>query len=553
MNHPGNNVEQCRDLVAGLADAGVVSAFISPGSRNTPLTLAFAASDRIQDTSIRDERSAGFIALGAAKATGVPAVVVCTSGSATAHYLPAIVEADQASTPMVVLTADRPVELRGTFAPQTMDQTHLYGSHVKASVELESPTENWRASARAIVETARNGIAGVVHVNIPLSEPLLPASYPPTDSVAAEGDQPSDANHRADIPNLAEELENNRVLIIAGGSCGPSFPRLLGTYAESLASPVIGDPQCAPDHPTTIRSADMLARTGHLEELQPDVVLRLGGLPTSKSVWNWLETCGIPQILVGRSRLADPLSSANLQLEIAPVAFVGQLPGFVADAGYLTEWQQADRFMTNAIEDALSSAIPTEPWVARTVTEYAPSDSAVFVGSSMPIRDVDTYGTVRSDVRVIANRGLNGIDGSLSTALGMAMSGIPTTALVGDVAALHDATALSEIARLGAPLRVVVINNDGGGIFSFLPQGRSSVVSDDVYERHWGTPHGLSLATISHAMGLDARLVDSVDDLVEAVRSPVRPELIEVVTDRRDNVEVHHSIRAAIREALAAR
>lgn len=540
-------------MVAGFADAGVALAFISPGSRNAPLTLAFAMSAGIEELAIRDERSAGFLALGAAKATGIPAVVVCTSGSAATHYLPAIVEADQTATPLIVITADRPVELRGTFAPQTMDQTDLYGAHVKASFESGSSSTDWRETARAIVETARNGIAGPVHVNVPLSEPLVPEALPETVGHADVGAFRQAPVGAAALPDLGGELADKRVLIVAGGSCDALFPSLLGAYAESLSAPVIAGPQCRPDHPTTMRSADMLARTGHLDALQPDVVLRFGGLPTSKSVWNWLETCGIPQILVGRSRLSDPLDSSTVLLDASPTDFVAHQPGFTADPGYLNEWQAADRFVSSVIDAALSSAAPTEPAVARVTTEAVPRDSALFVGSSMPIRDVDTFGTPRSDVRVIANRGVNGIDGSISTALGIAMAGTPTTALIGDVAAIHDATALSELARLGAQLRIVVINNDGGGIFSFLPQRRNGAIDDDVYEKHWGTPHGLSLAAIAGSMGLTATRVETMDELREAIRGPIHAELVEVMTDRSENVDVHRAISAGIREALTTR
>jgi 2-succinyl-5-enolpyruvyl-6-hydroxy-3-cyclohexene-1-carboxylate synthase len=431
-----------------------------------------------------------------------------------------------------------------------MDQTDLYGSHVKASFESESSTTDWRESARAIVETARNGIAGPVHVNVPLSEPLVPEARPETIGSVGEGafkQAPVGAEPR---PDLAKELADQRVLIVAGGSCDVSFPGLLGAYAGSLAAPVIAGPQCRPDHPTTLRSADMLARTGHLDALQPEVVLRFGGLPTSKSVWTWLETCGIPQILVGRSRLSDPLDSATMLLDASPTDFVAHQPAFTANPGYLDEWKAADRFVSSAIDAALSSSTPTEPSIARAVTEAVPGQSALFVGSSMPIRDVDTFGTPRSDVRVIANRGVNGIDGSISTALGMAMSGAPTTALIGDVAAMHDVAALSELARLGAPLRIIVINNDGGGIFSFLPQRRSGVIDDDVYEKHWGTPHGLSLAAIAGSMGLAATRAETMDDLKEAIRSPIGPGLIEVTTDRSENVDVHRAISASVREAL---
>jgi 2-succinyl-5-enolpyruvyl-6-hydroxy-3-cyclohexene-1-carboxylate synthase len=505
------------------------------------------------DISIRDERSAGFVALGAAKSTGVPAVVVCTSGSATTHYLPAVVEADQSSTPMIVITADRPVELRGTFAPQTMDQTNLYGSHVKASIELGLPGADWRETARAIVDTARNGIAGVVHVNVPLAEPLVPDSQPPKPEDHSGEDLTSVAGDNDDVPKVDEELEGRRVLIVAGGSCDAAFPELLGAYAGALAAPIIAGPQCAPEHPNLLRSADLLARTGHLDILRPDVVLRFGGLPTSKTVMSWLETSGVPQILVDRSRLTDPMHSASRHLDVSKTSFVSHPRGFTADPGYLTAWQQSDDIVSDAVQQALGSAVPTEPAIARAVTETTPGNSVLFVGSSMPIRDVDTYGVVRSDVRVIANRGVNGIDGSISTALGIAASGTATTALIGDIAALHDATALSEVARLDAPLRIVVVNNDGGGIFSFLPQQRSGLIDDATYEKHWGTPHGLSLTVIAQAMGLRARRVEAMAELASAIEAPIRAELIEVVTDRSANVDVHRTIGAAVRAALSPR
>ncbi len=553
MDMPDHNTVMCRDLVAGFNDAGVTRAFISPGSRNTPLTLAFTRFDGIDDISVRDERSAGFMALGAAKATGTPAVVVCTSGTAAAHYLPAIIEADQTSTPMIVLTADRPVGLRGTFAHQTTDQTHLYGSHVKAYIEMAAPLTDWRETARAIVATAHDGIGGPVHVNVPLSEPLLPDTLPP---VSSNGDPPTQharPDRPASIPSLGEELADKRVLIVAGGSCDAAFPQSLGEFAAVLAAPVIADPQCRPDHPTTVRTADMLARTGHLDRLRPDVVLRFGGLPTSKAVWEWLEACGVPQILVGRSRLTDPLDSAYLVLDVSVAEFVRRQPAFTAAGSYLAEWQVSDLVVGNAIEEALSTDAPTEPSAARAVTRFSPGDSALFVASSMPIRDVDTFGVARSDLRVIANRGVNGIDGSISAALGMALTGVPTTALIGDIAALHDVTALAEIARLGAPLRVIVINNDGGGIFSFLPQRRSDIVPGDIYEKHWGTPHGLSLTDVARSFRLDARRIATQDELEKAVAAPIRPELLEVVTDRDTNVEVHEAISDAVREALRSR
>ena len=286
----------CHELVAGLADAGVTRAFVSPGSRNTPLTLAIAACSAIDDVSIRDERSAGFMALGFAKATGRPAVVVCTSGSAAAHYLPAVVEADQSATPLIVLTADRPVELRGTFAPQTMDQTSLYGVHVKAFVDFDMNAADHRTFGSAVVATAVDGIPGAVHINVPLDEPLTPPALDVGPSIVPATDVPV-----GDPISIDDLIADRRVLIVTGGYLGTDFPAQLGAYADSLGAPVLADAQSRPAADSTIVSADALAASGELARNQPDVVLRFGGLPTSKPIWQWLAASGVPQILVNRS------------------------------------------------------------------------------------------------------------------------------------------------------------------------------------------------------------------------------------------------------------
>lgn len=540
------NATGARDLVAGLADAGVSVAFISPGSRNTPLTLALAAEPRIRDVSIRDERSAGFMALGWGKATGVPAMVVCTSGSAATHYYPAIVEADQAATPMIVLTADRPLTLRGTSAPQTMDQANLYGAHVKVFTDVEILGEGLRKTGVAAVATARDGIPGPVHLNVPLAEPLIPGDLLP--AAAAVPIKPTHPDPPP-LPWGAEFLANKRVIIIAGGGQPDGFPEALARYADLLGAPVIADPQCRPVAHSTINAADALVAAGVLDRLHPEIVLRLGPLPTSKPIATWLAGFDGTRVVVNRSRLTDPLTPPDHLIDMAPIQFVSAPPDVQADPEYLTAWKTAEAAASAIINTTLDAAVLSEPLIARTVLASAPPGSIVFAGSSMPIRDVDRFTTPRHDVRVIANRGVNGIDGSISTAIGCAMSGTPTTALIGDVAALHDVAALGELARLNTPLQVVVTNNDGGGIFSFLPQKRSGVIPDGVYERHWGTPHGHSLATLATAFGLETRSVTNPVELSEALSSR-DPALIEVSTDRAANVELHDRITDAVTAAL---
>ena len=538
----------CHDFVAGLAAAGVAVCFVSPGSRNTPITIALAASDAIQDLSIRDERSAGFMALGYAKATGRPAAVVCTSGSAATHYYPAIVEADQAAVPMIVMTADRPLNLRGTFAPQTMDQSSLYGNHVKASVEIDVKVSGTQAEGIAAVQTASDGIGGPVHVNLPFEEPLAPESL---GQAVPAAPIPKDA-YQSTL-SIDDLVENRRVLIVTGGFLGVDFPARLGKYADTLGAPVLGDAQSRPEGSTTIAGVDLLASAGELDRNPPDIVVRFGGMPTSKALWQWLERATVPQVLVHRSRLTDPLGSATHVIDEHPISVVSRMPEVRGDPEFLSTWMRTGSVVEKVLQNEFSRPQLTEPAIANATIRYSPADSMVFVGSSMPIRDVDSYAFARKDISIIANRGVNGIDGTISTALGCALSGRPTTVLLGDIAALHDVSALAEIAGTGAPLRVIVVNNDGGGIFSFLPQRQSGVIPETLFEKHWGTPHGLALAPIAAAMELPARSIATVEGLHEVLSLPIRPELFEIHTERDANVEHHRSIQAAVSAALGSR
>ncbi len=557
MTNPDAAFRYLADLVGGLADAGCTAAFVSPGSRNTPLTLALGAEPRITDVSVRDERSAGFAALGHGKATGTPAIVACTSGSAATHYLAAVVEADQSAAPLIVLTADRPVRLRGTGAPQTMDQTDLYGAHVKTFVELDPSTRgDGRADALALDAAAVTTPAGPVHANVPLEEPLVPPR--PVPPAAPDPLEPRTTAPAAPSDALAA-LEGRRVLVVVGGRGTPRLAAAVTHAAEHLGAPVFADPQANVVGDAVLSHGDLIVGVGEpgsptvMETHRPDVVVRIGPIPTSKPMWQWLEASGVDQILIDSSRLADPLGSASVTVDGDPAAVLEatSIP-YNPDRSFLTGWLGLDAAAGRAVTATLETLpFPNEPQIARSVAASVPDGTTLFVASSMPVRDLDAFGEPRAGVRVLANRGLNGIDGTISTALGVALSGAPTTLLVGDLAALHDATALGEVARLGAPLRIVVVNNDGGGIFSFLPQASSPVVDPGLYERHWGTPHGLRLAPIAAAMGLEASTVSEQDELEAVVAAPItRPGLVELVTDRDTNLEHHRVLRGAVAAAL---
>jgi len=538
----------CADLVAGIADCGVDVVFISPGSRNTPLTLAFVADPRIRDLSVRDERSAGFAAVGYGKATGRPAAVVCTSGSAATHYFPAIVEADQAAVPMIILTADRPASLRGTGAPQTMHQIELFGSHVKVFKDLDTRGTTGRRDGYRLVESALTLPFGPAHANAAFDEQLLPDHpVPPSDAGRWAATEPQEQ-----VPGrLLESLIGHKVLIVAGGRQSHGFDDAVNDLAESLGAPVMSDAQCWVSGPSTVTNGDLLAgSTDALDIARPDIVLRLGPIPTSKALWTWLERSGVEQILVDSSRLTDPLRSAGTVIDAEPGAFLrANVPDITSDKAFLDAWLALDEAVNvTATRTMAELPFPNEPEIARTLAACVPAGGSLYVGSSMPIRDIDTFGAPRSDITVLANRGVNGIDGTMSSAMGAALSGAPVTLLLGDIAALHDATAFSEIAKIGAPLRIIVMNNDGGGIFSFLPQATSDVVGSQTYERHWGTPHGLSLARIAESMGLSATRIDTIDEYAAAVATPIdAPYLIELHTDRTENVRHHEAIRSAVR------
>ncbi|HSJ70801.1 MAG TPA: 2-succinyl-5-enolpyruvyl-6-hydroxy-3-cyclohexene-1-carboxylic-acid synthase [Acidimicrobiia bacterium] len=543
-------------FVGGLADGGVTEAFVSPGSRHTPLILAAAIEPRITDRNVRDERSAGFMALGYAKRTGIPAVVMCTSGSAAAQYLPSIVEADRSSTPLLVVTADRPVRLRGTAAPQTMDQVELYGRHVKRFFDADDASDG-RKLAHEAVSQAVNGTPGPVHVNVAFDEPLVPDSGPvpsdPAPMPAIEGRIDPD-------PGSFPSFTDRSVIIVAGGRQRPGFGPALEHLARTIDAPIFADPQASVRGSAVIHRSDLLAQTqagGYhvLDTNSPDLVIRLGALPTSKPLWQWLASCGVEQVLVDDGRYGDPLASASLHLDMDPTTYLeamSRLPTPGRARSYTDRWKHLDAVATEAMTDAIDSLeFPNEPAVTRIVGAEAPQGSTLYVASSRPIRDVDTFTDRRDDLVVLANRGVNGIDGTISSAIGAALGGSPTTLLLGDIALLHDATALGEAAALDVPLRIVVVNNDGGGIFSFLPQGSSPYIDTALYERHWGTPHGLPLSGIARAFGVNAWRIDDRSSLVDAVASPIRgPELIEVETDRTRLVSDHRFIADAVADAL---
>ncbi len=543
-------------LAGTFADLGLRHVVISPGSRNTPLSTAFASEPRIETHVVLDERSAAYFALGAAKQSGVPVALVCTSGTAAANYHPAIVEADRAGVPLLVLTADRPPELRGVDAPQTIDQIGLYGNAIRMFHDVGVPDEATATAAPSLAvrawTAALDAPQGPVHLNFPFREPLAAPTRPAP---------PSSLRHRRgdvqlppeSLAELAERLSGRRSLIVAGGHQRAGFAAAAAMFAGRARVPVIADVQCRFPSPATLAYGDLLAVAGYLHSHEPEIVVRIGPVPTSRPVWSWLQETDVEQIAIGDGSWSDPLGTVSTAYRSDPAITLADLAGRTepGPSPWIESWRRADDSIDAAVTAALETeAFPNEPAVARIVWESAPSGATIYAGSSMPIRDLDSFaGRPRGDLAVLANRGANGIDGVLSAAAGAAASdGRRVVVLIGDLSALHDATAMGSIARMGLPVTIVVVDNNGGGIFHFLPQAES--LSSDPFETLFGTPQDLSLIPVAEAFGIPARAVETDADLRSAVASATGPDLIEVVTDRGENVAVHERLRAAAARSL---
>ncbi len=565
MNHP--NAAFATSLAASLATLGLRHACISPGSRSTPLATAFALHPDITDWSLHDERSAGFFALGLAKAGRSPVALISTSGTAAVEYAPAVVEARASGVPLLVLTADRPPELRGVGAPQAIDQVKLYGDAVKWFHEVGVPDDHTvRAapglSAHAWAEATRSP-AGPVHLNLPFREPLADGPAEAQNDMAPPAFVPSSAHVSAEsLATLAAAVTRRRTIIVAGPGEETGFVDACADLAAAGDFPVLADPLSGFRHGPHRRShavayGDLLAGAGILDRLQPEAVVRLGAIPTSKALWQWLaEHPKVPQIVVDRGRWRDAIGTASVVVDADAAPLANGLAEVIdaTDPSWAAAWHQADEVAGDVIGDALDAMpFPNEPAIARSAVSAQPDGGILFVASSMPVRDVDTFGgSSNTRLRILGNRGANGIDGLVSSTLGAAAAGTgPVTGLVGDVAAIHDLNALATAARLALPLTIVVIHNDGGGIFHLLPQSNPSELDPAIFERHFATPHGIDFVAVARALEMDAERIDSRADLERALTDrPVGPRLIEIRTDRAANAEHHRRLRAMVAAAL---
>jgi 2-succinyl-5-enolpyruvyl-6-hydroxy-3-cyclohexene-1-carboxylate synthase len=575
-------------LVDELIRCGLAEVVIAPGSRSAPLAMAFhAASSSTSGHGLRlhvriDERSASFLALGLAKASGRPVAVVCTSGTAAAHFHAAVIEADEAGVPLIVLTADRPPELRGTGANQTIDQIKLYGDAVRWFCEAGVPEDQpgqvayWRSLAcRAWSLSAGNGAAypGPVHLNLPFRDPLVPDLASPAGGTRAvthagpgdwheplggrAGGQPwtrvAAMGDRGDSRQAMELDWTERGVVVAGD--GTADPAGVARLAAAAGWPLLAEPSSgARGGPTALSSYQFLLDCADFADgYQPDVLVSAGRPGLTRSQLALLRRGAARHVVLtqGPGRWSDPARTAT---DVTGRITLRGAPDSPASSPWLRSWLAADATARDAADAVLAAdGMLSEALVARDVTAALPPDGLLWVASSMPARDLDRHMLPRADVRVLASRGASGIDGLVSSAIGAALAhqaagGGRAAALLGDLALLHDAPGLILGPAEPRPdLCIVVVNNDGGGIFSTLEQA----AFHDSFERVFGTPHGASIGALAAAAGLPYAHLGDTGDLPD-ILAGTGLRVLEVRTDRADGAKLRAALSQACATAISA-
>ncbi|MGO9761156.1 MAG: 2-succinyl-5-enolpyruvyl-6-hydroxy-3-cyclohexene-1-carboxylic-acid synthase [Solirubrobacteraceae bacterium] len=609
-----------RAFVDELARCGMRAACTSPGSRSAPLVLSLAREPRVRCFSHVDERCAGFFALGLAKASGLPVAVACTSGTAAAELLAAAVEAREARVPLLLLTADRPAELRENGAGQAIDQLKLFGGAAKWFFEVGVHDAGmqqlrWmRTLACRAYWTALEGSPGAVHLNFPLREPLVSEEPLPEDAsgrtdgapyvrrapvprwVSVQRSEDGDAAAQADIAVSSDEAylrelvagARRGVLIAGREERQTGLGAAAAAFAGAAGWPLLADPMSgARRGEAAVAHYDALLRAeAFAGSLEPDLVLRVGDLPVSKPLRSWLAGLGdVRQVALDpEGAWQDPDSVVADSLALEPATALAQLSAWLAsedgqrarpDRDWLASWRGADERAAEAIAGVLGGEL-SEPAVAAELGVLLPAQATLFVASSMPVRDIETFWPVREDPpRVLCNRGANGIDGTVSSAFGAAAHGPgPVVLLIGDVALAYDIGGLLAATRLGLKLTIVLLDNGGGGIFDFLavsgasiarapaanddPERPDEVGSDeDIYTRHIATPTGLDFAKAAALYGLAHQRVASTSELRAALEHALSPKagstIVHVQTERARNVELHRRVWGAVYGAISAR
>ena len=569
-------------LVEELVRCGVTLFCLAPGSRSSPLAIAVSRHARAQTVVHFDERGLGFYAVGFARAAGRPAAVITTSGTAVVNLMPAVVEADMDHIPLVVLSADRPPELRDTRANQTIDQVKLFGSHARWFFDLPCPDP--RIDPALVLTTVDQAVhrarhdAGPTHINCMFREPLAPVkdgSVPkklPASLVRwMKHDRSYTTYHEAPgqpsaVPDevLTVLADAKRGVIVAGALPEPRDARAVLELGDTLGWPILPDVlsgfRFGPRADGLIGHADLLLSSARFRDThRPDVVLHLGGRITSKRIAEFVQRSDAPYICVNphRQRM-DPGHRMTHKIESSMEGFCSAAVADVrrtSGEAWLPSWQVAqDKAAAVLAREHRRATRITEPWIARSVSQILPDDHGWFLANSMPIRDADMFGDVGdASPATAANRGASGIDGNVASAAGWAHGlNRPATLLIGDLALLHDMNSLALAQAVKQRLTIVVINNDGGGIFSFLPIAHSGAA----FERYFGTPHGMAFKEVATAFGFNYVNPGTMPAFNRAYRAALRAgdrRIIEVRTDRKRNVEDHRALQEAVARAIERR
>jgi 2-succinyl-5-enolpyruvyl-6-hydroxy-3-cyclohexene-1-carboxylate synthase len=545
-----------RRMTGALMKAGVKSVVISPGSRSTPLAYAFASTKSLNVYIQVDERSAGFFALGLAKATGEPVVLLCTSGTAASNYFPAVTEAHYARIPLIVITADRPHELREVGAPQAIDQIQLYGNHVKYSVDFPLAEENADVDdyierhVQRAASVALSAPYGPIHLNVPFREPLLIDFEMDTPTATfiqrMKGIDLLDASTAQLVKEILNKTEKG--LLVVGELPIDIDTEVFWKFAKALNWPVLCDPLSnlrtkvpANCMDLCIDRYDALLKSELFKEKAiPDTVIRLGAQPVSKPLSLFLKKAR-PEtvVLIDESpQFRDPLGIVTHHIQSSVVAFL-QINVQKEESSYAKTWGRANDEVSVVMENSSGS---DEGAYTQMLFSNLPDGSDLFSGSSMPIRDVDTFfSKTEKNITIFANRGTNGIDGVVSTALGIqAARQRPTWLLIGDLSFLHDVNGLIVSRFHETDLTIVIMNNDGGGIFSYLPQAESG----NHFERLFGTPTGLRFEHIAAMYDAQYSSIESIEEFEQELSQEKKKNIriIEVFTNRKENVIAHRTL-----------
>ncbi len=551
-------------LVETLHRLGLTTAIISPGSRSTPLTFAFATHPKIETIPILDERSAAFFALGIAQKNYQPVVIVCTSGTAAANFYPAIIEAKESRIPLLILTADRPPELRNCHAGQTIDQVKLYGNYPNWQIELSLPSielkklEYLRQTVIYGWEKTTFPTPGVVHFNIPFRDPLPPIPQSETATLESKFPQNFFANIQSTfrtefIPNsdlieiLKNQLKSDSGIIIAG-LAQPEKPQeycqAIAQISQTLNFPILAEGlsplrNYSELNPYLISTYDLILRNQKLaEKLIPEIVLQIGELPTSKQLRSWLQATNSYRLIIDKSdHNFDPLhgKTTHLRISVEQLAkiFTPEITLDNSDINYLNLWCNYEAKIRENIDKQMSAINQIlEPKTSWLISQTLPKNTPIFIANSMPVRDVEFFWVPNnSQIQPFFNRGANGIDGTLSTALGIAHSNQSSVMLTGDLALLHDTNGFLLRNKLVGHLTIILINNQGGGIFEMLPIAKF----EPPFTEFFATPQDINFADLCKTYGLEHQKIFSWKELQQLLNplpsSGIR--ILELQTNRQ--------------------